>query len=187
MGLDRMIGEVRRRGDEAAAEILGQAQSEAQGIVEAAKARAKAKVEASQSQAAIEAGKARLEGLSKAKNASAKTVGKARAQHVEQHLDAVWSGILALRGTERYGRLIAKLAQAAYSELGPGSRLYCRREDAAYMGAYKPAGYIECAGGVLAEDASGRVRVDARLETIFASCRERLAAKAYARLFPGDR
>jgi V/A-type H+/Na+-transporting ATPase subunit E len=186
MGLDKIIEEVRRQGGQEASKILESAQSEAASIIAKAKSEARGEVESAKKEASEAVERERVEELSKVKGAAFRIVAEARGTIVERNLEAVWSKVLAFRDTGDYGRLLASLTYQAMADLGPGSRVFCRSEDERLLVSIKPAGYIECAGGVLIEDSTGRIRVDSRIESLFSENRSKLAAAAYAHLFRGE-
>ena len=187
MGLERLEEEIRRKGDEEAARILGRAKAESEGIVSNAELEAHAEVEIAKRQVSALNEKEQQEDASHAKIQANKVIAQAKAEQVSRHLEVVWSGILDYRESEGYGRLLSSFANAASGELGAGCKLYCRRQDEPYLRPLKASGFIDCAGGLLAKDGTGRVTVDYRLESLFAEASDGLASMIYTHLFKGGK
>lgn len=184
--MDTLIDEVRRRGEEEAAQIMRKAQSEAEEILERHRQEAQAHVEAAKKQRQQSAAVELAEEVSEAKAAASTMVAEAKNRVVEKHLDAVWALVLDMRSTEAYRRLLSEQASQAILEFGPNCRIYCRSEDVGLLPPLKVAGHIDSAGGIIAEDESGRIRLDGRLETLFTESNERLSSMIYAKIFAGD-
>jgi vacuolar-type H+-ATPase subunit E/Vma4 len=183
MGLEKLVDEVRRRGEAQAQEILSGADSEAAAIVAKAQAEADALMDAAVRHGGEDVAAERAERLSEARSAALKQMAEARRQVIEAHLRVVWAGLLEFRDGKEYGRLVSSLAAEAATSLGPGFKLMCRRGDEGLLAPASAAGNVDCAGGVLAYDVSGRIMLDGRLETLFSEAREALSAKIYAKAF----
>jgi vacuolar-type H+-ATPase subunit E/Vma4 len=187
MGLEKLTAEVARKGQQEASLILERAKAESSGIIDNAISEARAGVEIAKTQAQLAASRESSEELSHAKTNASRILVQARSDVVDRYLEAVWSKVLDYRQTDEYAALINSQIRESVKEIGPNCRFFIRREDVGLLGKVQPEGFIDCAGGLLAKDASGRVIMDGRLETLFAEHRERLSSLVHSRVFPEKR
>ncbi|MFH0862870.1 MAG: V-type ATP synthase subunit E family protein [Candidatus Altiarchaeota archaeon] len=176
-----------RRAEAEALENMERSKAEAEGIVSNAETDARVIVEQAKREAHVEALKENREELSRARNEASRIMDAAKAGLVDRHLEAVWAQALKFRETEGYRSMMNYMADLAAQDLGEGCRLFCRKEDAGIISPRKPHGFIPCEGGLMVEDASGRIRLDGRMETLYDESRDMLSWRIYSHIFAGGR
>jgi V/A-type H+-transporting ATPase subunit E len=167
MGLDTVIGEVRRDGEGRAQGILANARKEADAILANAKAQAQALENQRLVQAAREAEQAKAQAMSRAESEARKAVLSAEADlrselraQVLQHFAS-----LPAKSREAHVKSLVKTAQAVI----PSGSVWGADKDAAALKAqkaYKHAGSLPVAGGIVVESDDGRTRLDLSYETL---------------------
>jgi len=187
MGLEKLVDEVRRTAEAEALDIMERSKAESGGIIANAETEARSIVAQNRRESREEAMKENREELSRARNEASRVLDTARAQVVDRHLQAVWVRVLQFRETDGYGSMMRSLVSRANNELGKGARIYCRKEDAGLIAPDKPQGFIACEGGILVEDSTGRVKLDGRMESLFAESGDKLSAVIYSHVFQGGR
>jgi vacuolar-type H+-ATPase subunit E/Vma4 len=167
MGLDEVIGDVRRDGEARARSVLEAARKEAQGILDAARAQAK-QVEAQRMAAAEkEAAAIAAQGASRAESEARKIQLAAEAQLRDELKATVLAGLADLPEKTREKHLKSLLAHA-HSVIGKGS-VQGAEKDAAYLKAHKTfkhTGSLPIAGGIVVESEDGMNRLDLSYETL---------------------
>lgn len=167
MGVDQVIGEVRRDGEARAQATLAAARKEGEAIVAAAKAQAKALEKARLEAAAREAEQAKAQALSRAESEARKAVLTAEAELREQLRADVMRHFAGLPAKAREAHVKA-LAKTASAVIPAGSVWGAEADAAALKGAkpYKHAGSLPIAGGLVVESEDGRTRLDLSYETL---------------------
>lgn len=167
MGLEQVIGEVRRDGDERAKSILDDARSEAQRLLEAARQKAQdyeaerlraARRDAEQLQAQIRSG---------AEFEARKEVLRTEAELRAQLRDTVLQGFAALPDDARK-RHIEKLLATAKQTIASGTVRGAPADEAVLKSQdqYAYAGTGDITGGIVVESQDGRNRLDLSYETL---------------------
>lgn len=186
-GLQAVKAELRKDAEKNAREALEEGDAEAQRILEEARAQAKqiisrAEGEAQQ-QAAEEASR-----VSGARLAAGRIVAEAREKAIGQVLASLL-GELSESASPRnsskggYGKLFQKLARQGLKEV-EGGVIRCRKQDAPLAKKFGRVGEpIGCKGGLVAESADGRVRLDATFEGLLEEHKDELGSKAHELLF----
>ena len=167
MGVDQVIGEVRRDGEARAQATLSAARKEAEAIVTAAKAAAKAHEKQRLEAAARESEQVKAQAMSRAESEARKAVLTAEAELREQLRAQVMSHFAALpaKAREAHVKALAKTASAVI----PAGSVWGAEKDAAALKAAKPykhAGSLPIAGGIVVESEDGRTRLDLSYETL---------------------
>jgi V/A-type H+-transporting ATPase subunit E len=167
MGLDQVIGEVRRDGEARAQATLKAARTEADSILAAAKAQAKAHEKARLDAAAREAEQAKAQAMSRAESEARKAVLTAEAELREALRSQVLRHFAELpaKAREAHVKALAKTASAII----PAGSVWGAEKDAAALKAAKPykhAGSLPVAGGIVVESEDGRTRLDLSYETL---------------------
>lgn len=167
MGLDHVIGEVRRDGEARAQATLKAARTEADALLAAAKVQAAKEEKARLEQAARDAEQARAQALSRAESEARKAVLTAEAALREQLRAQVVAHFAELpaKAREAHLRSLLKTAQAVI----PSGSVWGAEKDAAVLKAAKPykhAGSLPGAGGIVVESEDGRSRLDLTYETL---------------------
>jgi vacuolar-type H+-ATPase subunit E/Vma4 len=183
MGLDQVIGDVRRDGEERAQRILQDARGQAAAILDAARAQAKAYETARLAQAAKDAAAASAQIASRAESEARKAVLAAEAGLRGQLRTALLAGFSELPQKTREAHLKAIVAKA--QKIIPGGRVWGAEQDAAFLRAqkaYKHAGSEAIAGGIIVESDDGMNRLDLSYETLLDEA-WRDILKAEAKLF----
>jgi len=186
MGLEKLVEEVRRRGQDEARAASALAKGEADDITKKGEAQGEAVIKEAQAKGAEAAKAHKAEVISRARSQGKRILADAKKQAIERHLEAVWERILEMRQKEEYLSLMRHLAEDAVAEAGKGFRLCSRKEDAKLFGRYKPETGLDSAGGFVVEDAKGRLRIDCTLEALFEEKKGDLTGLLYRRLF-GER
>lgn len=167
MGLDQVIGEVRRDGEARAQAIVAAARKEAQAILEAARAQAKAHEASRLAAADKEAAAIAAQGASRAESEARKAVLSAEAQLRTELKAAAVQGLSKLPAKAREKHLKALLARA--QAIIPKGTVWGASQDTAYLAgqkAYRHAGSLPIAGGIVVESEDGANRLDLTYETI---------------------
>jgi V/A-type H+-transporting ATPase subunit E len=167
MGVDQVIGEVRRDGEARAQATLAAARKESEAIVAAAKAQAKAHEKTRLEAAARESEQVKAQAMSRAESEARKAVLTAEAELREQLRAQVMAHFAALPAKARESHLKA-LAKTASAVIPAGS-VWGAEGDAAALKAAKPykhAGSLPIAGGLVVESEDGRTRLDLSYETL---------------------
>lgn len=167
MGVDQVIGEVRRDGEARAQATLKAARQEAERILSAAKASAKAHEQSRLEAAARESEQVRAQALSRAESEARKAVLAAEAELRHELRDQVMRHFAALPAKAREAHLKA-LVKTATAVIPAGSVWGAEKDAAALKAAkpYKHAGSLPIAGGLVVESEDGRTRLDLSYETL---------------------
>ena len=167
MGLDQVIGEVRRDGDTRAQAVLANARKEADAILAEARSRASA-YETERLQAAErEAAAAKSQAASRAESASRKAVLTAEAELRDALREQVLAhfGELDAKRRESHIKALIETAKAVI----PSGHVYGAAQDTTALKAqktYKHAGSEPIAGGIIVESEDGKARLDLTYETL---------------------
>ena len=168
MGLDQVIGEVRRDGEARAQATLKAARQEADAILAAARAQAQALEKARLEAAAREAEQAKAQALSRAESEARKAVLTAEAELRDALRSQVVAHFAALpaKAREAHVKALAKTAQAVI----PAGKVWGADKDAAALKSvakgYAHAGSLPITGGLVVESEDGRTRLDLSYETL---------------------
>ena len=188
MGLEELVKEIRHNAAEEEKRVLAAAHESAKEVLKDAVGQAHAIVASAKEEgvalAADESRKISSARL-KAKRVMAEErerVIQAALSRLERRLGELAS---AKSGEKRklYEKLFSKLAKQAIKELGGSPVIHCRKEDpplAAKFGKAKP---LDCSGGLLAQDAEGKVRASYTFESLLEQYSVELKRVAYGSLF----
>ncbi len=187
MGLEQLCAEIESRSHSQATAILKSAHEDAKRILDSAHA---------DGQRALEAARAEADAFSSAEASSRLTATQleasrhmmeSREEAVRQCLEQVWGHYRQMPRRSGYSARLKAWAQKATDELGQaGSMLHANESDSETL---RGAGFkvarkaLDCAGGVRAETADGRIAVDYTLEAQFERKREELLHLIHLKLF----
>lgn len=167
MGLDQVIGDVRRDGDARAQATLAAARKEAEAILAAARKQAGA-YEATRLEAAErEAAAAKAQAASRAESEARKAILTAEAELRSALRDQVLAHFGQLDAKQREAHLKSLLETA--KGVIPAGNVWGAAQDATALKAqktYKHAGSNAIAGGIIVESEDGRTRLDLTYETL---------------------
>ena len=167
MGLDQVIGDVRRDGDTRAQAVLASARKEADAILANARAQAAAYEKARLEAADREAAAAKAQAGSRAESESRKAVLTAEAELREALREQVLAHFAKLEPKHRESHL-KSLLDTAKSVIPSGS-VWGAAQDTTALKAqktYKHAGSQPIAGGIIVESEDGKTRLDLTYETL---------------------
>lgn len=167
MGLDQVIGEVRRDGDTRSQAVLANARKEADAILAAAKAQAHAYEQARMEAADRDAAAAKAQALSRAESEARKIVLTAEAELRDALREQVLAHFAKLDAKARASHVMALLATA--KGIIPSGKVWGAEKDGPALKSqtvYKHAGNLPIAGGVVVESEDGRTRLDLTYETL---------------------
>jgi vacuolar-type H+-ATPase subunit E/Vma4 len=167
MGLDQVIGEVRRDGETRAEAMLANARAEAKSIVDAAKAQAKATEAARLAQADKDSAAIMAQAQSRAESESRKTVLAAEAELRARLRASLLEALSNLPAKSRAAHLKA-LADKAQKIVPKGS-VWGAASDAdalSKLKTYTYGGNTPIAGGLVVESEDGQTRLDMSYETL---------------------
>lgn len=167
MGVDQVIGEVRRDGEARAQATLKAARQEADAILAAARAQAAKDEKARLEQASRDSEQAKAQAMSRAESEARKAVLTAEAQLREQLRANVVAHFAELPAKAREAHLKALLKTA--TAVIPAGSVWGAEKDAAALKAAKPykhAGSLPVAGGIVVESEDGKTRLDLSYETL---------------------
>ncbi len=167
MGLEQVIGEVRRDGDARAQKLIDDARAQAAKLVAEAEAQARSYEEQRLAQAGRDAEQVKAQVLSSAEFEARKVVLTTEAELREELRRTLVEGFSALPQDVRDGH-VKKLLATAKSVLGGSGRVWSTRkdQDAASAGPYEHAGTLDGAGGIVVESDDGTQRLDLSYETL---------------------
>ena len=190
MGLEQLCREISATAEARAAALMKEAHAQAEETLAQAraagqKAVADAKAEGEQFGAAEKA-----ERVNAARLEEQKAYSEAREEAVRRGMERIWERYSAQPSRPGYAKNLRRWAETAVTELNAGS--YVLRARAADIKLLAEAGFkvskepLECAGGVKAETAGGKISVDCTLESLFEAKKEEAYKEVYARLFPDE-
>lgn len=183
MGLEQVIGEVRRDGDARAQATLDGARLEAKRILDQARQQAAAYEQQRMAQAAKDAAALSAQVASRAESEARKAVLAAEAGLRSELRAALLKALAELPVKQREGHLKALIAQA--QKVIPAGKVWGNAQDTTFLHtqkAYKHAGTAPAAGGIVVESEDGMNRLDLTYETLLDEA-WRDILKAEARLF----
>lgn len=167
MGLDQVIGEVRRDGDTRGQAILANARKEADAILAAARAQAATYEKARMEAADREAAAAKSQAASRAESEARKAVLTAEAELRDSLREAVLAHFAKLDAKARASHVLALIATA--KPIIPSGKVWGAEKDAAALKGqtvYKHGGNQPITGGIIVESEDGRTRLDLTYETL---------------------
>lgn len=184
MGLDKVVEEILRRGEERKREIIRLGEKERDEQVKQAEKRIVEERQKSEKKTEGAIVQMEQQELSSAELESKKSLLAAQRQVMddlkEQVLDA-----LVHYPAEKKKRLYAKLAAKAKKELGQ-CYVYSREEDEAFLqlpSGVTRSGSVDCRGGLVFESKDRSYRLDYRFESLLDEVWGKEMKEIYARLF----
>lgn len=183
MGLEQVIGEVRRDGDARAQAILDNARREAKEILDQARAQAQAYEQSRMAAAAKDAAALSAQVASRAESEARKAILAAESGLRAELRAALLKALAELPAKQREAHLKALIAQA--QKVIPAGKVWGNAQDTTPLHtqkAYKHAGQAPIAGGIVVESEDGMNRLDLSYETLLDEA-WRDILKAEARLF----
>ncbi len=166
MSLETFVQVVLDKGKSEAGEIMAQARAEAERMLSEVRAEGEKAIREAEERAHQAAERKRVQDLARADLETRKIVLAAQ----KEALDEVYQRALARLGTLRENaRILEKLLKANEAEWKAGGRVFSNARDASLVKvlvgkAY--AGTVDCAGGLVIENADGTRRVDLRYESL---------------------
>ena len=167
MGLDQVIGDVRRDGDTRAQAVLANARKEADSLLAEARTRAAAYETERLNAAEREAAAAKAQAASRAESEARKAVLGAEAELREALREQVLKhfGTLDAKHRETHLKALVETAKGVI----PAGQVWGAPQDTAALKAqktYKHAGSLPIAGGIVVESEDGKARLDLTYETL---------------------
>lgn len=167
MGLDEVIGEVRRDGDARGQAIVAAARKEAAAILDAARAQAKEQESARMAAAEKEARAVTAQTASRAESESRKALLSAEAELRAELKATIVKDLAGLPAKTREGHLKEILGKA--HSIIPKGKVWGASQDTTYLASqktYKHAGSLPISGGIVVDSEDGLNRLDLSYETI---------------------
>ncbi|HUR61454.1 MAG TPA: V-type ATP synthase subunit E family protein [Candidatus Thermoplasmatota archaeon] len=167
MGLEQVIGEVRRDGDARAQAILDNARREAKLVLDQARAQAAAYEAQRLAQASKDAAALTSQVASRAESEARKLLLASESERRAEMRAAVLKGMADLPAKSREAHLRALVAQA--QRVIPAGKVWGAAADTTFLHAqksYKHAGQVPIAGGIVVESEDGMNRLDLSYETL---------------------
>ncbi|MFH1095869.1 MAG: V-type ATP synthase subunit E [Candidatus Micrarchaeota archaeon] len=186
MSLEQLCREIEHRAATKSASVVRDAHEDAQKTVREAKAMADKTVREARQEAEKFASSEGAERLANAQIEAQKIRSDAKEEAVRANRQRVWERYAAQTRKSAYARKLKKWAQEALDELGANGVLRTNAQDRSLLsssGMRVSSEPLECAGGVRAETADGRIGVDFTLEAQFEARKEEIEREIYARLF----
>lgn len=179
--------------------LLSEAQEDAQKILDAAHAQAKAILDEERSKTAsmkkeAEEDVVRLldeqknERLAWARLESKRINAEAGEDAIKNVLEDFFDALKGARKSPQYGKFLAGAVAAATAELGPGATVHVARGDKSLLPPLKDAKVVDDLpglGGALVESADGKFRMNFTLETLFEARRDEVRKQVHEKLFGG--
>lgn len=166
MSLDTFVQVILDKGKIEAGEIIAQARAEAERMLSEVRAEGEKTVQEAEDRAHQVAARKRVQDLARSELETRKIVLAAQ----KEALDEVYQRALARLGTLRENKqILERLLKANDAEWRAGGRVYSNARDAPVVKtlvgkAY--AGNVDCAGGLVIENADATRRVDLRYESL---------------------
>ena len=167
MGLDQVIGDVRRDGETRAQAVLASARKEAEAILAAARTQAQAYETARLAAAEREAAAVKSQAASRAESEARKAVLTVEADLRANLREQVLAYFAKLDAKARATHVTALIATA--KGVIPSGKVWGSDKDAAALKGqtvYKLAGTLPGSGGIIVESEDGRTRLDLTYETL---------------------
>jgi vacuolar-type H+-ATPase subunit E/Vma4 len=183
MGLEQVIGEVRRDGDARAQATLDNARREAKLILDQARQQATAYEQQRMEAAAKDAAAVAAQVASRAESEARKVLLASESELRAELRAALLKALAELPAKAREGHLKALVAQA--QKVIPAGKVWGAAQDTTFLHtqkAYKHAGPTPIAGGIVVESEDGMNRLDLSYETLLDEA-WRDILKAESRLF----
>jgi len=179
--------------------LLSEAKAEAEKIVEAAEADAKAmlseekaKLSALKSEAEKNVEKTleeqRNERIAWGRLEAKRVLAEAREDAIKGVIELFFDELKNVRKTPEYKKFLKKSLPDAAKELGKGTRVHIIKGDRSAlprMNGTKVVEDLKGLGGALLESSDGKIRIDLTIETLFESRRDELRKEIYDKLFGG--
>jgi vacuolar-type H+-ATPase subunit E/Vma4 len=187
MGLEQLCAEIEAHSQSQASAIIKAAHEEAKRILDSAHSSAQRTLQEARREAEAFSAAEASSRLTATQLEASRRLVEAREEAVRQSLEQVWEYYSQMPRRAGYAAKLKEWAQKALDELGQsGAILYANEADAEIL---RQAGFkvarkaIECAGGVRAETADGKIAVDYTLEEQFERKKEQLLALIHQKLF----
>ncbi|VVB56847.1 V-type ATP synthase subunit E [uncultured archaeon] len=187
MSLEHLCAEIESRSQAQASAAVKAAHEEAKRILDTAHAAGARTLEAARAEAEAFSSAEASSRLTACQLEASRHLVESREEAVQQSLEQVWEYFSQAPKRAGYAAKLKAWAQKALDELDtPGAVLRANESDtetlhsAGFKVSKKP---IECAGGVRAETADGRISVDYTLESQFERKREELLHLIHQKLF----
>ena len=166
MSLDTFVQVILDKGKTEAGEILAQARAEAERMLSEIRAEGDQMLREASQRGEEAAQRKKVQDLARAELEARKSVLTAQKEALDEVYQRALARLSSLRENADFLRALLKANEEDWKA---GGRVYCNANDQALV---KPlagrsfAGTIECAGGILVENADGTRRVDLRYESI---------------------
>lgn len=184
MGLEKVVEDILRRGEERRREILRLGEQERDEQVRAAEQRAAEERAKAEKRAEAMIAQMEQQELSSAELDSKRAILAAQRQVMEDLRAQVLSELRAMP-PERRKSIYSKLMAKARAELGE-CIVYSNESDRRLLQlppGMSNGGTIECAGGLVFESKDGSIRLDYRFESLLEDVWNRKMQEIYAKLF----
>ena len=166
MSLETFVQVILDKGKAEAGEILAQARAEGERMLSEVRAEGEKAIQEGEERAHETAARKRVQDLARAELETRKIVLAAQ----KEALDEVYQRALARLGTLRENKgILERLLRTNEAEWKAGGRVYSNARDAPLVKALAGrayAGDVDCAGGLVIENADGTRRVDLRYESL---------------------
>lgn len=164
MSLDRLVEEIRLRGEEELQRELERQKAEAAGTVTDRDRRVAVAGQAAKRRAEVEVARERAQKLASAKLQARKLVYEAQERQTNASLGQVREILSKYADSDEYGKLLRRMAAYATERLGKPTKVMGRAEDAAALKKLAGASFDPTPqailGGLVAESADGARRLN---------------------------
>lgn len=164
MSLESLVDEIRARADAELKAIAERRAAALQKVNTERDARVAALRAESEKATTAEAGRERAQRVAAAHLAARRELYEAREERLDRGLEETRALFAALTTNGRYPAIVRAMAEAATERLGPGTRISGRSEDSALLSRVAGRSFDptprSILGGLLAESADGRRRLD---------------------------
>lgn len=169
MGLEQVIGDVRRDGEQRAERIIDEAEVEAKRILDDAREQAREYEEKRLAQAGRDADQVRAQVRSHGRFEARKVVLGAEAELRDELRQAILDGFSALDAKVREGH-IKKLLATAKKTIPSGTVTGAKQDESVLKAqdTYDHGGTADILGGIIVESEDGRNRLDMSYESLIA-------------------
>lgn len=188
MGIERLKGSLISEAREEAEKITGAAREQADGITQAERSKCLAMRKDADASVKRLLDDLRGERIAWARLESKRIMAEAKEDAIKGVIDDFFEALEAARKSPEYKKYMAKSLNEAIAELGAGATIHVVKGDKALVASGKGARVVEdldSVGGLLAESADGKIRMNFTLETLFEGYRDEVRKRVYDLLFGG--
>jgi V/A-type H+-transporting ATPase subunit E len=188
MGIEKLKGSLLSEAKEDAQKIVDAAQAHVDSMLEEERSKRSAMKKEAERDVERLLGEQRNERIAWARLESRRIIAEAREDAIKNVLEDFFDSLGTARKSPEYKKFLGSAFSSSVSELGSGAVVHVAKGDRALLPSQKGVKVVEDLeglGGLLAESADGKIRMDMTLETMFDSRRDEVRKQVHDKLFGG--